>query len=243
MNPISSILAKATNSTNGSGGTGTSGTGSTSGTGGTSGTNDTSAPKGEESIGDRFLTLLVTQLRNQDPLNPMDNSQMTSQLAQISTVTGINKLNDTMSALSASLGANQYLQATGLVGHDVLVPGSKLLLADHLGAGGFTLPNDVDRVVVSIKDSSGAVVRQIDLGEQKAGTNSFVWDGQTDSGAVAIDGVYTFSVEATQGGKTVTADPLMFGHVDGIVVGDKGSTQVQLGRFGRVDLAQIVQIN
>src|SRR6202040_3830260 len=71
------------------------------------------------SIGDRFLTLLVTQLRNQDPLNPMDNAQMTSQLAQISTVTGINKLNDTLSSLSASLGSNQYLQAAGLVGHNV----------------------------------------------------------------------------------------------------------------------------
>jgi flagellar basal-body rod modification protein FlgD len=194
------------------------------------------------SIGDRFLTLLVAQLRNQDPLNPMDNSQMTSQLAQISTVTGINKLNDTMSALSASLGSNQYMQAAGLVGHTVLVPGNKLLLATGAGAGGFNLPSDADHVVVTINDANGLPVRKIDLGAQTAGVQSFAWDGLTDLGPAAADGQYTFTVTATQGATPITADALMSGRVDAVVLGSNGATQLSLGRLGRVDLSQIIEI-
>src|SRR5258708_22556591 len=113
------------------------------------------------SIGDRFVELLATQLRNQDPLNPMDNAQMTSQLAQISTVTGVNKLNDTMSALSAMLGSNQYLQAAGLVGHAVLTPGNKLQLASGNAAGGIKLASPADHVVVTISDANGLAVTTI----------------------------------------------------------------------------------
>jgi flagellar basal-body rod modification protein FlgD len=196
----------------------------------------------DPSIGDRFLTLLVTQLQNQDPLNPMDNAQLTSQLAQISTVTGVNKLNDSMSALAASLGANQYLQSAGLVGHSVLVPGEKLQLSEHAAPGGFTLPQDVDSVVVTVSDASGRVVRQIDLGAQTAGTQTFDWDGNTDSGAVAADGVYTFSLRASSGGTAVTAESLMSGHVDGVVLDASGKTILQLGRLGRVELSLVREI-
>jgi flagellar basal-body rod modification protein FlgD len=200
------------------------------------------AAAAEPSIGDRFLTLLVTQMRNQDPLNPMDNSQMTSQLAQISTVTGISKLNDTMSALGAALGSNQYVQAAGLVGHNVLVPGTQMDLAAGAAAGGLDLAADADHVVVTISDASGRAIRQIDLAAQAAGTRTFKWDGLTDSGAAAADGKYTFSVKATAGGSDVAASTLMAGRVDGVVVGPSGSTQLQLGRLGRVDLAQVIEI-
>ena len=196
----------------------------------------------DPSIGDRFLTLLVTQLKNQDPLNPMDNAQLTSQLAQISTVTGINKLNDSVGALSASFGANQYLQSAGLVGHNVLVPGEKLQLSAQAAHGGFTLPQDVDSVVVTVTDASGRVVRQIDLGAQTAGTQTFDWDGNTDSGAVAADGVYTFALRATASGTAVTAESLMSGHVDGVVLDASGKTILQLGRLGRVELSLVREI-
>jgi flagellar basal-body rod modification protein FlgD len=193
-------------------------------------------------LGDRFLTLLVTQLKNQDPMNPMDNGQMTSQLAQISTVTGISKLNDTVSGLSAALGSNQYLQAAGLVGHSVLVPGNKMQLAAGEASGGFNLAQDADSVVVSVSDASGRMIKQIDLHAQGAGTQSFTWDGKTDSGAAAADGPYTFTVRASSGGNAVTADTFISGRVDGVVVGDSGNTQLQLGRFGRVDLSQVKSI-
>lgn len=93
---------------------------------------------------DRFLTLLVTQLRNQDPLNPLDNAQVTTQMAQISTVSGINKLNETIGALAASFAAGQYLQAVGLVGHEVTIAGDRVELADGKGAYGMALAGDAD---------------------------------------------------------------------------------------------------
>jgi flagellar basal-body rod modification protein FlgD len=214
--------------------------------GASNGSSDTSSASGTSSgtdIGNQFLTLLVTQLQNQDPLNPMDNSQMTSQLAQISTVTGINTLNATMSSLAASLGSNQYMQAAGLVGHTVLAPGSKIDLTSGAGGAGFTLAQNADDVKVTVTDASGSIVRQMDLGAQNAGTQTFAWDGKTDTGTTAADGQYSFTLSATASGNTITPDALMSGHVDGVVLGTGGTTLLQLGALGRVDLSTVVEIN
>src|SRR6476469_10812857 len=89
---------------------------------------------------DRFLKLLVAQMKNQDPLNPLDNAQVTTQLAQISTVSGIDKLNQTMNAMSSSFLASQSLQASGLIGHNVLAPGRDVLLQSGAGSAGVQLP-------------------------------------------------------------------------------------------------------
>jgi flagellar basal-body rod modification protein FlgD len=220
-----------------------SATGSTAVTGVAAAAAAAAAANDSAGIGDRFLKLLVTQLKNQDPMNPMDNAQMTSQLAQISTVTGINKLNDTISALSASLGSNQYIQAAGLVGHHVLVPGNKMQLVAGAAAAGFNLASDADKVTVTINDAAGQVVRVIDMGAQGAGAQRIAWDGLTDSGAKAAEGQYVFTVKASQGATQVNADALMSGLVDGVVLGSDGRTQIQLGRLGRADLAQIIEIN
>jgi flagellar basal-body rod modification protein FlgD len=213
------------------------------GTSNSSGTSGTSSASDSADIGNRFLTLLVTQLQNQDPLNPMDNSQMTSQLAQISTVTGINTLNATMTSLAASLGSNQYMQAAGLVGHTVLVPGSKIDLASGAGGAGFTLAQNADDVKVTVTNASGSVVRQMDLGAQNAGTQTFAWDGKADTGTTAADGQYSFALTATASGNAITPDALMSGHVDGVVLGAGGKTLLQLGALGRVDLSTVVEIN
>jgi flagellar basal-body rod modification protein FlgD len=193
-------------------------------------------------VANRFLTLLVTQLRNQDPLNPLDNAQVTSQLAQLSTVNGINKLNDTMSGLVASFGASQYLQASNLVGHDVMVPGKAMSLAGGKAAGGVTVPAGAEKVVVTITDGGGTRIRQVDLGALPAGTQRFEWDGKTDAGSAAKDGSYSISATATIGGKAVALDVLTSGKVTGIVPGSNG-TQVQVAGLGLVDLASVKQIN
>lgn len=195
------------------------------------------------SIGNQFLTLLVTQLKNQDPMNPMDNSAMTTQLAQISTVTGINTLNGTMNSLAASLGSNSYMQAAGLVGHNVLVAGTQLQLASGAASAGVNLSSAADDVVITISDASGKAVRTIDLGKESAGAQTFKWDGKTDAGASAADGAYTFAVTATQGGNSITVDPLMAGNVTGVVLDSTGTTQIQLGSLGRVPVSQIIEIN
>jgi len=195
-------------------------------------------------IENRFLTLLVSQLRNQDPLNPMDNAQLTTQLAQISTVSGIDKLNTTLSTLAASLGASQYLQSSGLVGHDVFVGGSRMTLAQGAAQAGFNLSQTADAVDVTIRDAGGAVVRTEHLGPQQAGVSGFAWDGQTDAGAVAVDGPYSFEITATANGAKVAVDPLMIGHVTGVIAGANGGpSALQLGALGRFDLSQVVEIN
>jgi flagellar basal-body rod modification protein FlgD len=191
---------------------------------------------------DRFLKLLVAQLKNQDPLNPMDNAQVTTQMAQISTVSGINQLNDTVASLGASLAVSQYMSAVSLVGHDVTVAGNDLDLADGKGQGGLELAADADHVMVTISDDKGNVVRTMDLGAQKTGTRYFDWDGKTDSGTAAADGHYTFAITATAAGKAVSFDTLMRTHVEGVVT-SPGGALLQLAHGNQVAFAQIRAIN
>ncbi len=117
---------------------------------------DASATSGTQ---DRFLKLLVTQLQNQDPLNPLDNAAVTSQLSQISTVTGIEKMNETLASLLSSYSDNQSMQAASLIGKNVLAPGTALKLAGGQATGGVNLAAAADQVRVSVLDSSGRVLQ------------------------------------------------------------------------------------
>ena len=198
---------------------------------------------------DRFLKLLVTQLQNQDPLNPMDNAQMTTQLAQISTVTGIDKLNTTLSSMIDSVASSQNVQSAEMIGKNVLVAGSKLELSSSTtdgvttksAVGGVKLASAADSVTVTIKDSSGNVVSVQNLGAQKAGVFNFAWDGATDAETTAADGTYTISVSALQGGKAVDASAMQFGTVSALV--RSGSTfLLDLGSLGKVALSDVQQI-
>ena len=145
-----------------------------------------------ESVQDRFLKLLVTQMRNQDPLNPMDNAQVTTQLAQISTVSGIDKLNKSMEGMSQGLLATQSMQAGGLIGHGVLAPGSTLVLEDGQAKAGATLANPADRVVVTVLNQAGAQVAALDLGASPGRHADFCVGRQDLGGHGAPDGIYTF---------------------------------------------------
>lgn len=196
---------------------------------------------GSEGAEDRFLKLLVTQLKNQDPLNPMDNAEITSQMAQISTVSGIDKLNSTMQAMATAFSANQSLEATAMVGHRVLVPGSTLQLQNGAAAGGLELLQAADRVSISIKDGSGQVVHRVDLGPQPAGVVSFQWDGVVDSGASAAPGSYSFAVEAAQGGKKIDATALALGLVAGVMQGKTG-VLLNVNGMGAVALSDVKQV-
>ncbi len=192
---------------------------------------------------DRFLKLLVTQMKNQDPLNPLDNAQVTSQMAQLSTVTGIEKLNTSLDAMSKSFMANQSLQAATMIGHNVLVPGdSGLNLSGGVAAGGVDVQGAVDTLVVSIKDSSGTVVRKLDLGAQTAAAAvPFAWDGKNDSGQTLADGKYTFDITAMQGTDKVTADKLALSQVSSVTLGTAG-VSLNVAGIGAVDAAKVKQI-
>jgi flagellar basal-body rod modification protein FlgD len=227
--------------TPGSGSGGTSGTSGTSGSGAAGGSNASTANGLVDDASQRFLTLLVTQLQNQDPLNPLDNAEITSQLAQLSTVTGVNKINDTLSSLSTALDANQYMQSAGLVGHDVVVTGNKISLADGAGKLAYAVKAPADDVTITIKDANGNVVRTIDAGAATADVHFVDWDGKGDNGQSLADGTYTYTVTAVAGKTSVDTTALTVAHVDGLLPGTSGG-QLQLGSLGTIGLSQIVEI-
>lgn len=219
---------------------------SVNGTGGSS-SSSTNAMSATE---DRFLKLLTTQLQNQDPLNPMDNAQLTSQIAQISTVTGIQTLNTTLQTLLAAAQDGQTTQAASLVGQAVMVPGNSLALTSTtdssgttstVGVGAYELASNADKVTVTIKDNDGQVVRTLTYGAQASGLHDFSWDGTTDTGDTAAEGSYTISVAASNGSDSVTTTPLTLGSVRSVISNGSGFT-LDVGALGTFALDDVKQI-
>ncbi len=218
---------------------------------GSTGTSAGATGTNAQSLSNTFLTLLVAQMNNQDPLNPVDNSQITSQMAQISTVTGINSLNSTVSQLVSELQQSQAMQSTQLAGHTVLVPGNSLTLASTSATGssqtlaaygGFSLAQAADSVNVTVKDSTGATIRTINLGALGAGVQDFSWDGTTDSGAKAVAGNYTYSVSAKASGQSVSTTAYSAQQVVGVAPQSDGSVQLLLSNGSQVGFGSIAQI-
>lgn len=190
----------------------------------------------------QFMTLLVTQMQNQDPLNPMDNSQMTSQLAQLSTVSGIDTMNTTLQSLISSYQQSQTLQATSMIGHGVLTAGNALALSNGSAPFGINMATAAGDVSVAIQNSSGQTIDTLDLGQQPAGVVPLAWDGKTSTGATAPDGNYTFSVTSTTGGKsTDSASPLTYGTVQSVSSGSAG-VNLNLANGSTIGLSNVVQI-
>lgn len=191
---------------------------------------------------DRFMTLLIAQMRNQDPLNPLDNAQVTSQMAQLSTVTGIDKLNATVQALQASYQSSQSLAAAGMIGHGVFVEGNDLALQEGKAVFGVDLTESADNVKLEIRNAAGKLVHSMDMGPQSAGTMPLAWDGKTDAGTTAADGEYKFEVVATRGGEKISvATPLSFGEVVSVATNAQG-VKLHVAGFGPVDLSAVRQI-
>jgi flagellar basal-body rod modification protein FlgD len=202
---------------------------------------DTTSTSKMDEAENRFLKLLTTQLKNQDPMSPMDNAEMTSQLAQISTVDGIERLNATLASLMAGQQSAETLQAAALVGRGVLVPGDAMTLSDKGALGGYTLASGADQVLLTITDANGLQVAQVDLGAQEAGTHSFTWDGSTPDGQRAGNGVYRLSIKATSGESAVSASALQLGVVSSVVRGSSG-VDLEVGALGIFQMTDIMQI-
>lgn len=189
----------------------------------------------------RFLKLLVTQMQNQDPMNPMENAQVTSQMAQLSTVTGIDKLNETFKALSDSMRGNQSLQAAGMIGRDVLLDGNNLSLNNGRASGAVDLPDIADQVEISITDPSGVLVRNLSLGPHNSGIARWEWDGVDNDGNTVKDGNYSFSVKALRQDENIGALPLQSGRVVSVTQGSEGVT-LGVGQQDDIALSQVRQI-
>jgi flagellar basal-body rod modification protein FlgD len=196
---------------------------------------------GIKEVEDRFLKLLVTQLKNQDPMNPMENAEMTTQLAQMSTVEGINKLNASMESLLAGFQSSQTLAATSLLGHSVLTEGNVMTLADGLAGGAAELSAAADRVTVKVVSSSGQVLDTLEMGAQPAGEVRFAWDGTDANGNVLPNGQYSFAVSAVSGGSAVAVTPLALVPVSSVRMQD-GNVSLELSGIGQRTLGQVRQV-
>lgn len=195
----------------------------------TTGTSKSTALSDANASQDRFLKLLVAQLSNQDPMNPMDNAQMTSQMAQINTVSGIQQVNETIKSLSAQFATLQVMQGASMIGHDVLMQGNTLSIQAGKAGGAIDLPSNADKVSVQILTPGGQVVDTLNLGAMTAGRHSFEWDASKYTGG----GNPSFQVLASQSGKGLASTALARDTIDSIG-NDNGAMTIQLKGRGTV---------
>ena len=172
---------------------------------------------------DRFLKLLVAQLNNQDPMNPMDNAQMTSQMAQINTVTGIQQVNETLKSMAQQFTSLQVLQGASMVGHGVLIESNTLTRSGGVASGAVDLDAKADAVKVEILSPGGQLLDTLNLGALAAGRHSFDWNSSTYKGT----GEPSFRITATLGGQPVASSALARDTVTS-VGSDNGGMSLQL---------------
>ncbi|CAD5246270.1 MULTISPECIES: flagellar hook assembly protein FlgD [Halomonadaceae] len=214
------------------------------------GANGLSARQSDE-LRESFMTLLITQLENQDPLNPMENAEMTSQLAQINTVSGIEELNSTLQGITSQMDANQALQASGLIGKGVMVPGKDVLLEQDSDGNTYTTPFGIEltepaaNVKAIIVGDGGQVIRRLDLESLDAGVHSFDWGGLNDQKEAVASGRYTVQLEATDAeGEKIESTALQYAVVNRVTPNDgSGSVRLDLGAiYGQISLNDVKQI-
>lgn len=183
---------------------------------------------------DAFLQLMVAQLRNQDPLKPMDPSEFLGQLAQFGTVSGIQNMQDSIAGLSDALRSSQLLNGTSLVGHEVMVAANEATLGEQGEVqGSATLPEGTTVAALLVTDSSGQLVRRMSLSAQE-GEQGFSWDGLDDRGQRAAAGNYRFSTVVTVGGDTGEIETRLMGRVGSVTIdpANQGLTlNTDLGAF------------
>lgn len=218
----------------------------TPGTTGTSSKSSTSSLTGSSSLGkDSFLQLLVTQMQNQNPLDPQDNSEFVAQLAQFSSLETMQNLSTSVDSISTMYQSSQALQASSLVGRSVTVDaGSTYVDTSKAMTGSVVLPSSSSDTTVKIYDSTGTnVVRTIDLGTQKAGTTAFSWDGKDDSGVAVEAGNYSFVANGKLDGKGTQLSTYLPATVNSVTMGTTGSDMtLNLAGGTQVALAKIKQI-
>ena len=196
--------------------------------------------------GTDFLTLMLAQLKNQDPTSPVDSNQFLSQLASLSEVQGITSLNTSFGTLSSSITGNQALQASSLLGHQALVPSSTATLASN-GAtitGAVSVPQTSSDVVLNISNAGGQLVQQIDLGAQAAGMANFSWNGINGDGSTAAAGTYTLSAQVNGAASGTAIGTYVNVTVESVTMGS-GSTGMTLNvaGLGSVPFSSVTQIS
>jgi flagellar basal-body rod modification protein FlgD len=191
-----------------------------------------------------FMNLLVTELTHQDPFKPMENSEMATQISQFATVSGIDDLNSSFDDFSSKMIAEQSIQAANLVGHEVMIE-SYLGVLPSGGSltGGVYIPSSATNVKVQISDSSGALIREISLGQQEKGIAQFSWDGFTDTGDYADPGQYQISATASIDDTDQALSTMVNAKVDSVSIGSSQGVLVSLEGLGLVSINDVLEIH
>lgn len=201
-----------------------------------------------------FLELMITQLNNQDPLSPQDNAEFIAQLAQFSSVEGIQRLNETFESFAGNFTSNRALQASSLVGRSVTVPGdTTYLLENQLVSGVATLPATTADLNINIYDGAGSLVEQVPVGFQASGELNFRWDGQhfelngeivpTSGDSVLPAGEYTFELTANVDGEPQQLETAVSANVNSVTVEPNGNIILNLAGMDPVNLSDVKQFN
>ena len=202
--------------------------------------------KKSDSVGqDQFLKLMLAQLQNQDPLKPMANGEFLTQMAQFSSAKGIQQMSESFDTFTESLTSSQALQASSLIGRQVMVPGDIGYMEQGGGgiAGAAELPGSATNVVVSVYDNAGTLVKRISYGQQEAGLFQFSWDGTDVDGEPATPGHYRIAVEAQAGGENKAAETLLLSRVDSVTLGKGGKgVTLNLAGLGTVNFSEVREI-
>jgi flagellar basal-body rod modification protein FlgD len=195
--------------------------------------------------GTDFLTLMLAQLKNQDPTSPVDSNTFLSQLASLSEVQGITNLNTSFTAMSNSLVSGQALQASSLLGHQALVSsGTATLGASGSVTGAIAVPQTTSAVTLDITNSAGVLVQQINLGAQSAGLANFSWNGQQGDGSQAPAGQYTLTAQVAGVASGTAVGTYVNGTVQSVTMG-AGTTGLTLNvaGLGSVPFSSVEQIS
>ncbi|TDR79916.1 flagellar hook assembly protein FlgD [Paludibacterium purpuratum] len=222
-----------------------------SGSSGSSSSGSTVDPTSAQAIQDRFLKLLTTQLQAQDPMNPMQNSEITSQMAQISQVTSMSNLNTTMQSMLQSQMASQSLIASTTVGHSALVAGNTMgwdgNTTGNKTMGAVSLAGSAQQLTVAVQDANGNTVRTIDVKNPQAGMNSFAWDGKDAQGNILPAGNYSFVATASNPGTTaaqsVKATAYNYKTIAAVSFTSGGAPQLVLNDGKTVQMSDVAQIS
>ncbi|WP_163935888.1 flagellar hook assembly protein FlgD [Paraferrimonas sp. SM1919] len=191
-----------------------------------------------------FFALLSQQLSMQDPFKPVDNDQMISQMASFASVDGINSLNSEIGNLNATMTSSQALQASSLVGKQVLIPsGSSYLAAGKSMGGVVTVPEGATVNKVRVEDAQGQLVAYVDLPGGQSGNLDFQWDGTDANGNPTAEGVYTFKAEATLAGESQELAVSTYAHVNSVSLGNGASGAVlNLNGLGGILLSDVLAV-
>ena len=190
---------------------------------------------------EEFLELMITQLQNQDPFQPLENGEFIGQMAQFSTVSGIGDMSASLERLAESLYSSQALQASSMIGRSVLTEGNVSTLTEESPVqGAVELPFATGNAFVRITAPNGQVMRQFSLGSQGAGLVNFEWDGTTTEGTQAADGQYFISAGYTENGTETALPTLISTRVSSVSLSGGGTnTRITTETGQEISLSQV----